>query len=187
MYCENCGQNYASVKYTQIINGNQKEMFLCKQCSKLLGIGNLNMPIDFSTFLGNFFTEFEEANIPSKILNTKQLKCKRCGYTFEDFIETGRFGCPECYQAFEEKIDSLLSNLQGANRHVGRLGSSNEQMESKLKKSQEEKDVLAKDSTKLNKIKELREQLKIAIKKENYEEAASLRDQIKELEGEQKC
>ena len=28
MYCENCGKNYANVKYTQIINGNKREMLL---------------------------------------------------------------------------------------------------------------------------------------------------------------
>ena len=60
MYCENCGQNYANVKYTQVINGNRKDMFLCEACSKTLGINKLSLPMDFSTFLSDFFTNFEE-------------------------------------------------------------------------------------------------------------------------------
>ena len=48
MYCENCGKNYANVRYTQIINGNKKEMFLCDECSKILGIDNFNMPKNFT-------------------------------------------------------------------------------------------------------------------------------------------
>ena len=49
MLCQNCGENEANVRYTQIVNGVKKEMVLCEKCSKELGIGNLNlsMPINF--------------------------------------------------------------------------------------------------------------------------------------------
>ena len=52
MLCENCKENEATVKYTQIINGDKKEMHLCEECSHKLGIDNIsfNMPIDFSNF-----------------------------------------------------------------------------------------------------------------------------------------
>ena len=52
MLCDNCGKRNANVRYTQIINGNKKEMILCEECSKKLGIGNMNfnMPINFSSF-----------------------------------------------------------------------------------------------------------------------------------------
>ena len=59
MYCENCGKNYANVKYTQVINGNRREMFLCEECSKILGIDTLSLPMDFSTFLSDFCNVFE--------------------------------------------------------------------------------------------------------------------------------
>ena len=176
MYCENCGKNYANVRYTQIIKGDKKELFLCEDCSKIFGIDNFNIPIDFSTFLGDFFTGLGE-DIPS-IFNQKELKCKRCNSSFEDFINTGRFGCEDCYSTFEEKIDPLLRSLQGANRHVGRIGKINSD-----KVEQSEKETI-KDTTRLGQINELNKQLKVAIKEEKYEEAANLRDKIKELEGE---
>ena len=53
MLCENCNENEANVRYTQIINGVKKEMNLCEECAHKLGVGeiNINMPIDFSNFL----------------------------------------------------------------------------------------------------------------------------------------
>jgi len=184
MYCDNCGKNYANVRYTQIINGNKREMFLCEACSKIFGIENFNMTMDFSTFLEDFFTGFEEENIFPKLLNTKEIKCKRCNSTFEDFINTGRFGCQECYGAFEEKIDLFLRNIQGANRHIGRLGKINDEVKDKSKNWVESEKTSIKETTKLGQINELKKQLKIAINEEKYEDAASLRDKIKELEGE---
>ena len=61
MLCENCGNHEANVRYTEIINGEKKEMHLCEECSQKLGIGNMDfkMPINFSSFLGDFFDEFE--------------------------------------------------------------------------------------------------------------------------------
>lgn len=177
MYCENCGKNYANVKYTQVINGNRREMFLCEECSKILGIDKLSLPMDFSTFLSDYFTSFEE-EIP-KLFETRQLRCKRCNSTFDDFIKTGKFGCENCYSTFEEKIDPLLKSIQGDNRHVGRLGKVSEEMLN----NNDEKEII-KENYKLGQINELKRQLKIAIKEEKYEDAASLRDKIKELEGE---
>ena len=177
MNCENCGKNLANIRYTQIINGNKREMFLCEECGKLLGLENFNMPMDFSTFLGEFFNVFENNSILPELIQTKEIKCKRCSSSFEDFINTGRFGCEECYSTFEEKIDPLLRNIQGANRHVGRLGKINEENQIKSEKE------FIKDSTKLGQVYELNRKLKTAIKEEKYEEAAKLRDKIKELEG----
>ena len=184
MYCENCGKRYANVKYTQIINGDKREMFLCDECSKIFGIDNFNIPIDFSTFLGDIFSEFENENIIPPMLKNKQLKCSKCNSTFEDFINTGKFGCDKCYSTFEEKIDPLLRSLQGANRHIGRLGKIESEDINKMENWEESEKQDIKDTMKLGQINELRRQLKLAIKEEKYEEAATLRDRIKEIEGE---
>ena len=55
MLCENCGENQANVKYTQIVNGVKKEMHLCEKCANELGIGNMNfdMPFGFSRLFNN--------------------------------------------------------------------------------------------------------------------------------------
>ena len=61
MLCQNCGENEANVKYTQIVNGEKKEMILCEDCARKMGIGNfkMNIPINFSNFLGDFFDDYK--------------------------------------------------------------------------------------------------------------------------------
>ena len=66
MLCQNCNHNEANVRYTQIINGEKKEMFLCDECSKKLGIDNmkLSLPIDFSSFFGDLLNEYNNDLMP---------------------------------------------------------------------------------------------------------------------------
>ena len=42
MKCQNCGNNDANVRYTQIINGVKKQMNLCEKCAKKLGITDIS-------------------------------------------------------------------------------------------------------------------------------------------------
>ena len=62
MLCQNCNKNEATVKYTEIINGEKREVMLCEECSRELGIGhmNFNMPIDFSSFFGDLLEGYED-------------------------------------------------------------------------------------------------------------------------------
>lgn len=190
MLCQNCGKNEANVKYTQIINGVKKEMILCEECSKELGVGNMDfsMPITFSSFLGDFFDD-EKEFLPS-FMAPEKLICDKCGMTYDDFINTGKLGCENCYEIFSNKIDPVLKNIHGLNRHVGRG------IPDRLNRKIENKDetstldttnkAVAKDSSKsdqTNKLEGLKNELKQAIKEERYEDAAKLRDEIKKLEN----
>ena len=123
MLCENCGKNNANVKYTQIINGEKKQMFLCEDCSQKLGINDLhfNMPINFTNFLTDFFDDMKDITLMPEIAGSKSIKCNKCGLTWDEFLNTGKFGCSNCYDDFEFKIDPILRSLQGATRHVGRF------------------------------------------------------------------
>ena len=106
----------------------------------------------------------------------KQIKCDSCGSTFEDIIKTGRYGCANCYDVFEDRMDPILKKLQGANRHNGRLGKisdNNVKFEKKEEKTENKTD---------NKLEKLQEDLKLAIKEERYEDAAKIRDEIKKEE-----
>lgn len=175
MKCENCGKNDANVKYTQIINGEKKQMFLCEECSEKLGINNnfhLNMPIDFTSFLSDFFSDANELNLIPSL--ERPIECTHCGLTFDDFMHTGKFGCSNCYEEFESRIDPILKNIQGSTRHIGRLGNVIEG--NNLQKSSEKTEDISNKST----LEKLKEDLKIAIKEERYEDAAKIRDKIKE-------
>ena len=182
MKCENCGKNNANVKYTQIINGEKKQMFLCEECSEKLGINDIhfNMPINFTSFLTDFFKDDTGFNLMPSIGEEIEPKCSSCGLTWDDFLQTGKFGCGNCYSDFELRIDPILRRMQGASSHIGRLGSV--KTGNNIKQNLDDKMENSNNKKSENKLEKLKEDLKNAIKEERYEDAAKLRDEIKKLE-----
>ena len=186
MLCDNCGKREANVRYTENINGKVRELNLCEECSEKLGIGGMdfNMPIDFSSFLGGFMDDLMTPEIMPMFNSLKSITCDNCGSSFDDIINTGKVGCKDCYSVFEDRLDPIIKKLQGANRHVGRVGKI---IDSKIdsKNGIENKEGESKkitDNKEQNKLEKLQEDLKEAIKEERYEDAAKIRDEIKKLE-----
>lgn len=187
MLCQNCNEREANVKYTQIINGVKKEMNLCDSCAKELGIDSIsfNMPIHFSNFLEDMW-EDTETLIPSFTVPT-MVSCNKCGMSYDDFAQNGKFGCEECYHAFQPRLDGLLKNIHGANRHNGRIGKGIGKIENKQNKEKivkhkiEDKDNNKKEQEKEEKLERLQARLKQEIKEERYEDAAKTRDEIKKI------
>ena len=177
MLCQNCGKNEANIRYTQIINGVKKEIALCSSCAKKLGMENLEMPISFNSFLGDFFNDYAETEF-LPMLQTNELKCKTCGMTYNDFIDTGMFGCSDCYDVFSSPIDSLLKNLHGTAKHIGRGPNGKAE---KIKVEEIKKEDSKKQDENQNKKEKLEKELEKAIKEERYEDAAKIRDEIKEM------
>ena len=97
------------------------------------------------------------------------------------------YGCENCYEEFKTKLDPLLKNIHGANRHIGRTTDFNEKDKNlkftnnlvENKKIEEENIEKAKKGK--NKLEELQERLKQEIKEERYEDAAKTRDEIKKI------
>ena len=170
MLCDNCGKHEASIKLTQIINGKKTEMMICELCGQKMGIADIGfeMPIDISKFLGDY--ELENENFMPFNTISKAVKCDKCNMTYDDFLNTGKFGCEECYKTFGNKIDTVLKRIQGTDRYVGRTANYNES--NKIEEAKID-----------NKLEKLQDKLKQAIKEERYEDAAKIRDEIKGIEG----
>lgn len=181
MLCDNCGKREANVRYSENINGRKKELHLCEECSKKLGIENMdfNMPIDFSSFFGGLLEDFGTNDFMPLFNEVKQLKCDNCGYTFEDIVNTGKLGCENCYSVFENRLDPIIKKIQGSNKHVGRTGKI---IDSKISEKINNKDSNTENNKDVSKVEKLQNDLKKAIKEEKYEEAAKIRDEIKKLE-----
>ena len=178
MICQNCGKKQANVKYTENINGVKKELNLCEECSEKLGINNINfnIPINFSSFFGEFLEDFTNSDYMPLFSDVKTLKCNECGYTFDDIVSTGKLGCGICYDVFEVRLDIIIKKIHGDNKHVGRLGK-------KLKndsKQHEQQNI--KNELQDNTIEKLKNELKLAVQEERYEEAAKIRDEIKKIQ-----
>ena len=175
MLCQNCGKNEANFRYTQIINGVKKELILCQECARKLGVDKIDLPMNFSSFLGDFFNDYAENSLlPS--FSTNEVKCKTCKMTYNDFINTGMFGCSDCYDTFSGAIDSLLKNLHGTAKHIGRGIKGIESKEAKIKPK------VSKKTSKEEEKEKLEKELEKAIKEERYEDAAKIRDKIKEID-----
>ncbi|MBR4721155.1 MAG: UvrB/UvrC motif-containing protein [Clostridia bacterium] len=96
----------------------------------------------------------------------EETRCPNCGRTYSDFQKTGKFGCSECYKAFEEPIARTLRQVQASSEHMGKIPS-----------------TASEGIQKKRKLKELKDKLTTAVKEENYELAAKLHKEIKEMEG----
>ena len=186
MKCEKCNKNDATVKYTEIINGNKREMHLCEKCSHELGIDNINysMPIDFSSFFGGLLEDsYKQEDFIPLFQEIKQLKCNNCNTTYDEFINNGKFGCEECYNVFSNKIDLLLKRLHGSSKYIGRkaLNTGNNNKIVGTHDCTGVKADVHTDQQNSNKLQKLQDDLKKAIKDERYEDAAKIRDQIKNI------
>ena len=110
------------------------------------------------------------------ISDTKVIKCSKCNRSYDDFIETGKFGCDNCYDVFSDNIDSLLKRIQGSNRYIGkRINNTNIIEKNNKTVIDDKKDKIRKLKLKINEL----------VKLEKYEEAAKVRDEIKKIEADE--
>ena len=160
MLCTKCGAKEAVLHYTKNVNGEVTEMHLCQDCAKEEGLfGNLNLDFGglFSDFLGSTFAPTPIGTAPT---------CPLCGNTLANFEKTGRMGCGECYNTFASQITPVIKRVHGSVRHTGKLP---KEVQGEVKAKRQ--------------IDRLRKELKDAIAKEEFETAARLRDEIREMEG----
>jgi protein arginine kinase activator len=92
--------------------------------------------------------------------------CPNCGFTLNDFRKTGRLGCSQCYEIFAEGLVPILKDMHKTIQHKGK------QPQRIIEKNKYEA-----------RIRELRAQLQKAIENEQYEEAATYRDHIIQLQN----
>lgn len=161
MTCDICGQNQATVHFTEIVNDQMTELHLCEECAKEKG-AQMEQHFDISDLLAGL-ADFGAPQQPT--VEEKSLKCPKCGLTYNDFKKIGRLGCEDCYMTFKKNLAPLLKRIHGSSQHYGK---------GPLKAA---KDIKSRDE-----LSEIRGKLQKAIAMEDFEEAARLRDKIKELE-----
>ncbi len=168
MMCTNCGQAPASFFFTQNLNGRESSVALCANCAKKAGFGSLGMT---SPLFGSFLSPKDTL----RVCRDGGKRCPLCGQTFDDILAMGKVGCPKCYDAFRGELRSTIRSIHGTAKHVGMTPASDA----------EEKTDAPKESVSPKAEEEmLRDELDAAVKAENYEHAAELRDRIRALKGE---
>ena len=148
MLCERCKKNDATVFYRESVNGKQKSLSLCSECAEKAGkAGELDdeflsggfMKTGFfdDPFLGTdklFGSLFGTHSLPGKT-SEKVKKCSLCGATFNDLVNSGRAGCPECYKTFAEELNPTISRIHGTTSHVGGARQLSKRAENRRKRS----------------------------------------------------
>ena len=96
-----------------------------------------------------------------------RIKCKRCGYSFKEFLMSGLLSCPGCYDAFGGELKKQANDIHGYYTYKGKAP------------------ARAFSHVKTRRvIEDLRRKLDKEVRNEDYEEAARLRDMINNLEQE---
>lgn len=177
MLCEKCNKNEATIHYTEVINGVRKERNLCSECMQELDY-NMDGEFPFSKLLKGILTA-HLGNVSFENNPAMQIKCNKCGMDYEEFTHLGKFGCAECYSVFGPLILDNIKKIQGNSIHTGkkyRHASDDAAFDEMLVQ-----DKVTDKSENEDLITKLQGKLKEAIRVEEYEEAARLRDEIKML------
>lgn len=165
MSCDQCREREAVIHLTQIVNEQVTTLHLCERCAAEKGVES---PASVAkTPLGTFLAAMGKG-LPETVPLAKATdSCDRCGATLQDFRESGRLGCPECYRVFESPLRDLLRRLHGSTMHVG-------------ERYTDQGEVVPAEGGRDAAV--LREQLRVAVETENFELAAELRDRLRVLE-----
>ena len=170
MLCDECGKNKATVHLTEIVNDLITKLNLCESCAKAKGaeaeqhFGIADLLSALSDVEAPLPTAPGGAAVPSKH------KCPSCGLTYEDFKRVGRLGCGECYKVFKTSLAPLLKRIHGANQHIGKSPNAEALTEQKANHKHQQE------------LEQAKQDLLKAVKNEEFEVAAGLRDKIKFLE-----
>jgi len=167
-----CCEKAATVHLTQIVENKVQKVDLCEECAQAKGVTN---PEGFS--MTDFLPTFEAG-----VSSDEEFVCESCGLTQQEFKKNGRFGCASCYDVFQKVLDPMLEGMHAGKRHAGRAPVDFVPPVAPPAKKPEKKEPEKKEPEVREKdIAALETELIQAIEAEEYERAAEIRDQIRQL------
>lgn len=158
MLCQRCKKQQATIHLTEILQNEKRERHLCEDCAREEGVA-IKAQVNLQDILSGMLEAHQEAG------KEAGLTCPDCGITYAEFRNQGRLGCPHDYEVFAAPLQEVLEKVHGATQHVGKLPHR-----------------AGADSFAQRELMQLRRQLQEAIESEHYEEAARLRDLIRNKE-----
>lgn len=155
MKCQLCHKNEANLQVKQVIDGNVREVAVCRECAAKSGLKEASIPM-LTDFL------FGIGMKPQAQRVDEDKVCAECHMRYSDFQNGSLLGCPVCYESFALELEPLLSSMHEGKRHAGKAPAG---------------------ERKAAEVQELRERLAGAVAAQDFETAAELRDRLKELES----
>ena len=161
MKCESCNKKHANVHITEIHGEKKKERHLCEDCAQDVSNSITKMPSP-SDILTNLISQ-----VAPEIGEMSKIVCPVCNISYLEFRSQGRLGCSMDYTAFEKGLIPLLEKMHGSSQHIGKVPP-----------------AAGKEVVRKNKLIQLRKDLNSVVENEDYENAATIRDEINTLAGE---
>lgn len=167
MTCDQCHDREAVVHLTHIAEGQVTMLHLCERCAAEKGVESPASVQD------NTLVKFVGATVGKGTIDPALMpagggaSCPSCGATLQDFRQSGRLGCADCYRTWEAALRDILRKLHGATLHMGERYTGR---------------PAAEPVDPGERAADLREQLRLAVETENFELAAEIRDRLRVLE-----
>lgn len=167
MLCDNCKQREANVHITKIVNNDKTQVNLCEECAREYQeqMGFTQPNFSFHQFLAGLLEQPGlVAGEPGLVQEVSQ--CEKCGTTRQSFSKCGRLGCDQCYETFGAGLNPLIKRVHGREKHTGKVPHRS-----------------GHDIRLRQELEQLKRKLKTLVAKEEFEEAAQVRDTIREIEN----
>jgi protein arginine kinase activator len=161
MLCQLCKQRTATIHLTEIANNQRNETHLCQECAQEQGLA-VKAQIPLNDLLNTLLAQSAAAEQEASEKPSTEHACPDCGMTLKRFAKESLLGCPQDYKEFADELTPLIEkNQNGKIHHCGKMPSRTPDM------SRKEIELTA-----------LKRQLEQAVRNEDYETAAKLRDRI---------
>ena len=158
--CQNCNQAKATVHITDTVP-EKREQHLCEECAEKAGVIIKQQHQTTNAILQEFIEH------KTCMVGVDDRTCPECGITFREFRLKGQLGCPHDYEAFRSLLAPLIERAhEGATQHVGKVPA-----------------AAGPAVQKQTSLLRLQRELQDAVDREDYEQAASLRDRIQSFES----
>ena len=160
LVCQSCQQSKATVHITDPIP-EKRERHLCEECAEREGVIIKQTHQTTSERLQEFI------KLKAGGGETDDQACPECGMTFREFRLKGQLGCPHDYEVFRSVLSPLIERAHdGGTHHVGKVPG-----------------TVGSDAQRRTELIRLRRELDDAVRGEQYEDAARVRDRISALES----
>lgn len=177
MKCEKCNNNEATIHLTEIVKNVKTELHLCEQCARRAGVNS--RVSNFSLTLHDMLSFIDLEELKN---NSTDVSCGNCGLSFSEYKKSGMLGCPRCYLDMGAHLLPSLKSLYGFEYHTGTTPSHYIEPDGNKNILLTPKSEIPETPEEASQISELQKKLDAAVSREQYEEAALIRDRIRELE-----
>ena len=154
MKCSICSKNEAYLCFKQVINGVSKKIYLCEECAE-------TAQAELSPVMSGADVSCDIQTGPGLFMNQSEKTCSKCGLKESEFHRYSRLGCPECYNVFATILEPIMESVHAGMKHAGKIPYGEKRN---------------------RKIDSLKKAMSSAVAKQDFEEAAALRDRITSLE-----